>query len=208
MTVFVQYLPETHDWTGNRALAFGFESIGPIAIEVWMETATAVQDVYNRVLIEPQYYTLVMGGQPPTYTGGIIALAGAIPDTVTRISIERNTPITQVSDYSTEPFRMNNIEGDLDKHTMIIQELSYRKCSATVTGLVTQELEFNPYRVLYKDSLDFAVDKITAYLLEMDTNGEACGTAPTQTGLFETGQIDANGVDIGYAGIYPLWVTT
>lgn len=162
-------------WDGARVIPFDFESIGQLALEVWLETETDVPGVFNRERVAPQYFNLALNGVPPAYVGGTITLTGDIDDTVDRISIERNTPIKQLCDFSSfAPFHMDLIEFTLDKLTMIIQEIAYRKCSIAVTLPITQELTFNPQDVLYVSMVDFALDKVTAYCLQMATSGADC----------------------------------
>ena len=178
MSIADQYVPVKISWTGAYAvMSFPYESIGPSAIEVWFETLTATAGVYTRQLVPVQYYTMLLTGAAPIYAGAILAFNTGyiVPATVTRISLERNTPITQVCDFANySPFQMDLIEFAADKLTMIIQEIAYRKCSIAVTLPIDQTLRFNPQDVLYSSMIDSVLDKLTAYCLQMKTSGQDC----------------------------------
>jgi len=178
MSIADQYVPVKISWTGAYAvMSFPYESIGPSAIEVWFETQTATAGVYTRQLVPVQYYTLLLTGQAPIYSGAILAFnpGYVVPATVTRLSLERNTPITQTCDFANfSPFQMDLIEFSGDKLTMIIQEIAYRKCNVAVTQPIEQLLTFNPQDVLYGSMVKSLLDKITAYCLQMKTSGQDC----------------------------------
>jgi hypothetical protein len=200
MTVLVQYAPEKFTNDGTLELTFTFESIGAIAIEVYVETATADPEIFDRVLLLPQSYTLELFGGQETKKGGKVTLQpGVVPASATRISIERNTPITQLLDVDFSlPFSVNMIEFAWDKLTMIIQELADKKCSVTIAGgTIDQTIGLRRQSVLYENTLDFAIDKLTDYCLQMDTTGQDCGDKPQDTGLDD-------GTDTNR---YPEWLT-
>ena len=167
-------------WNTEYGLFITFESIGASALEIWLETETVVPGVFDRVLLAPQYYTAIFSGRPPTYSGGAAIIAArVVPDTVSQLSIERNTPITQLVDFNNfDSFFMDNIEFSLDKQTMIIQELAYKKCSVNVTVPIDQLLTFDPQDVLYSTMIAFALDKLIAYMVEMVANGDSCFDEP------------------------------
>ena len=181
MTIKLAYEPEKVDWDGTREIDFYFESIGAVAFEVWLETETD-PDVFDRVLVTPQYYNVTFGPPRPLYNGGTVVLTGTIPDTVTRISLERNTPITQVTDLKEfTPFHMHMLEFVLDKLTMIIQEMAYRKCSVEATLPIEQTIRFETQHPLYASIIDYTLDKVTAYCLQMASTGEDCTDDPDGT---------------------------
>lgn len=204
----IQYEPEKTAYDGSsNVVTFTFELIGLQALEVWYEGPGTPPDDFRRQLVAPQYYTAIFGSKPPLYRGGTITLTGEVPDWVDTISIERNTPIVQLMDFSNfdyRPFYMDSIEFSADILTMIIQELAERKCNVGIVGLIDQLLSIDAYKPLYKSSLDYMLDKLTAYCLEMDTNGDDCSSNPTGTGIFDTGD-NNGGLDFGWSKWYPDW---
>jgi hypothetical protein len=179
MTIAAQYAPVKVLMPAVGSF-FAFESIGPESIEVWMETETVVAGVFDRVRLPQSQYSAFMasGNSSPAYVGGLIVLAvGAVPNTVDQISIERNTPIKQLADFSNfEPFHMDMIEFALDKLTMIIQEIAVRKCNVTPLSPadIKQELTWNRQDVFYASMVDFALDKLISYCAQMVANGNDC----------------------------------
>jgi hypothetical protein len=190
VTVLNQYVPAVAAWDGtNREFTFPWECLGLAALEVYYETPTATAGLVTREYVEPQYYTVLFSGQPPTYVGGKVTLTGTVPAGVTEISIERNTKIDQLADYAfAVPFHMDMLEFGADRLTMIIQELAYRKCNIDIAGPIEQTIPLNASRVLYQNTLDSMIDILTAYCLEMDTNGLDCFDNPEGTGNTGDGQ--------------------
>ena len=177
MTVLAQYAPvKTPPPAFGVPVYFEFESIGQQAIEVWMETATPDPLIFIRERLQPQYYNLFINGVPPTFVGGYIYVQrDYVPASVTRLSIERNTQIAQLADYSAfDPFHMDMIEFSFDRLTMIIQELASKKCSVNVTYPITQPLTFNKQDKFYASMITAGIDKLIAYCQEMVTNGKDC----------------------------------
>jgi len=185
VTVLVQYEAEKiawSPWNPEFGFYFDFESIGPVAFEIWLETETATPGVFDRELLSPQYYQVVFGDTGPIYSGGAAIIApNTVPDTVTQLSIERNTPITQLCDFTNfSSFMMDMIEYTFDKQTMIIQELAYKKCNAGISD-ITQELTFDPQDVLYESMIDYANNRLINYMAQMVANGIDCTDNPGGT---------------------------
>jgi hypothetical protein len=125
MTITTIYTPELNDYVDLGPYDFIFESIGAEAFEVWAVDANLV-----RTYIPPADYTVIFNGNTPIYDGGSVTLTNAPPDGTVSLSLERNTPITQLVDfYPYGRFGANVIEFALDKLTMICQELDARKCN-------------------------------------------------------------------------------
>jgi hypothetical protein len=76
---------------------------------------------------------------------------------------------------------MNMIEFTLDKHTMICQELAYRKCDALVGTEMTQLIRFEAYTPFRANEVTFALDKIIAILAEIAASAEDCRDRPEET---------------------------
>ena len=127
MTITAIYTPELYEY---REVDWGpypflFESIGAEAFEVWAVDVNLV-----RTYIPPADYTVVFNGETPIYDGGSVTLTKDPPFGTVKLSLERNTPITQLVDfYPYGRFGANVIEFALDKLTMICQELDARKCN-------------------------------------------------------------------------------
>ena len=183
MTVLTQYAPEK--FTSGSSLAFTFDNLGNFNVEVWWEVIlTTDPNTYLRRQLTPSEYSLVFTAEGPSYRGGTVNLNRDIPFGV-QLSVERNTLISQTAILpASGMFHMDTIEFMADKLTMIIQEIGQRKClSDLIDDGVTQDLEFNPYRVLYLGSVDFVLDKLTAYCLQMDDSiyGGDCFDDPDGT---------------------------
>ena len=162
---------------GTDEYAFVLEIIGPEAFELWYLDAAN-----NRTLATPDRYVVSFNGQPPLYDSGQVKLTKPVPAGTTTVSIERNTPITQLLDFNNvDPFPMNMVEFTLDKHMMICQELAYRKCDALVGTEMTQLISFDAYTPFYANELTFSLDKIIAILAEIAITAHDCRCVPEDT---------------------------
>lgn len=125
MTVTVIYTPETSVYIGQGTYQFTFESIGADAFELWAVDATGA-----RTFITTNDYTTEFNGATPIFDSGAVTITNDLPAGTTSISMERNTPITQLVDFQPYGrFPADVIEFALDKLTMICQELDARKCN-------------------------------------------------------------------------------
>ena len=136
MTITVIYSPESQNYTGLVTYPIGFESIGAEALEIWAVDASG-----NRTYLPPSDYTSLFYGDTPIYDGGEFTMTVPPPVGTVSLSIERNTPITQLVDFQPYGrFGANIVEFALDKLTMICQEIDARKCNKvdqlpTATGI-------------------------------------------------------------------------
>jgi hypothetical protein len=179
MTITVEYSAVKTAFTGQTAFTFPWECLGLQALEVWAETETDTPGTYDRVQLAPQEYYVVFGGGAPTFLAGTVTLTGAIASTVDRISIERNTPITQLADLKNfGPFKMPTLEFMLDKMVMIIQELAYRKCGFLYPDPIAQPYRFDEYTVLSATVVDAALLNVTTLINAILTGGTDCRTNP------------------------------
>lgn len=183
MTVSLQYIPEKTTWTGVREIDFTFECSGPGAFEVWLETETEPESgIYDRVQVSPQYYTVTFNGAKPTFVAGTVLLTGVIPDTVSQISLERNTLITQTCDLKNfAPFQMPTLEYMLDKLVMIIQEMMARKCGLSEEVKPLQPYRFEPYAVLPASLVNHSLEIIAFYCAVIIQLGGDCTDNPENT---------------------------
>ena len=156
------------------------EMIGPEAFELWYVDANEA-----RTLAPPDHYTVRFSGQAiPIYDALFVTVNPLkVPAGTVTLSIERNTPITQLLDFEqTYNFPMRDIEYTLDKHMMICQELNYRKCDADTTGLeMTQLISFDPYTPLYANEVTFSVQKLIDILFAIASTAEVCTDRPEDT---------------------------
>jgi hypothetical protein len=179
MTITVEYSAVKTAFTGQTAFTFPWECLGLQALEVWAETETDTPGTYDRVQLAPQEYYVVFGGGAPTFLAGTVTLTGAIASTVDRISIERNTPITQLADLKNfGPFKMPTLEFMLDKMVMIIQEMLDKKCGVTFTEIPLQPFRFDEYTVLSATVVDAAIEAVADYITVLLTTGTDCRTIP------------------------------
>ena len=179
MTVLNEsYAPTLIPYTeGVDVYSFEYEIIGPDAFELWY-----VDTNDDRTLASPDRYYVTFTGSAPLWNGGTVTLTKPPLDGTTTLSLERNTPLTQLLDFgewSAFPLRM--VEFTLDKHTMICQELASRKCTVTVSGGMTQLISFDPYTPFYADEVTYALDKIIDILNEISSTSTDCSTTPEDT---------------------------
>lgn len=181
MTISQNYEAERYTWDGERTLEFTFENSGLDSFEVWFETLVG-DGVYTREQVQPQYYDATFYGNKPTYVGGSVTLTGRIADTVTRISLERNTLITQECDLKNfGAFHMPTLEFMLDKLIMIVQEMVANKCGMDAGDQPMQPYRFSEYTVLFAPVVDAALGIIAFYLLLLRANGADCTDSPDET---------------------------
>lgn len=179
MTISTEYSATKHAYFGQTTFAFSWECLGLQALEVWAETETDTPGTYARELLAPQDYYVTFGGGTPTALGGTVTLTGTIASTVDRISIERNTPITQLADLKNfTPFKMPLLEAMLDKMIMILQELLFKKCGISFTSPALQPYVFREYTVLYASVVDTAIEAVAYYILLIDADATDCKADP------------------------------
>jgi len=179
MTITVEYTAVKAAYSGQTEFTFPWECLGLQALEVWAETESDTPGIYDRVQLAPQNYYVVFGDGAPTFLAGTVTLTGAIASTVDRISIERNTLITQLADLKNfGPFKMPTLEMMLDKMVMILQELAYRKCGVIYPDPIAQPYRFNEYTVLSATVVDAALLNITTLITAVLTTGTDCRTNP------------------------------
>jgi hypothetical protein len=179
MTISTDYAATKYTNSGQTEFPFEWESIGLAAIEVWAELETDTPGVYDRVLAKPDQYTVRFNGGGLTYIGGTVVLNQASSPFVARISIERNTLITQTVDLKNfGPFKMPVLEFMLDKMIMILQELAYRKCGILFADPITQPYRFDEYTVLSATVVDAALLNVTTLITAVLDGGTDCRTNP------------------------------
>lgn len=179
------YQPEVKTYVpGQEEYTFELEMSGVEAFELWYVDNTD-PEAEVRTRAPTTDYLVTFNSQPPIYEGGTVKITNFnnIPSDTTVVSIERNTPIYQLLDFSEfTAFPLKMIEYTLDKHTLICQELAYRKCGAVVEGTeMTQLISFDPYTPFYATELTFALDKIIAILAEIAATATDCRTRPELT---------------------------
>ena len=156
------------------------EIVGPEAFELWYLDVDE-----NRTLAPPDHYTVNFSGRAsPIYDSLTFRLNPIkVPAGTVTLSIERNTPITQLLDFKEFGiFPMLDIEFTLDKHMMICQEIAYRKCDAEVGELeMTQLIEFDAYTPLRANEVNFSVQNLIDILLAIATSAESCRDRPEET---------------------------
>ena len=169
---------ETND-AGDEITVFRFlfPIIGRIALEVYEITLEGV-----RTLVPLDHYDVIFAGSAGARrisTGGRVTFTRPYRDDTFVVSIERNTPITQLADFKKYGlFHMDAIEQTMDKITMILQEIAFRKCNkycrAYATTEITQLVDFYPYGPLRASTLDHVIDKATAIAVEIKAAKNDC----------------------------------
>lgn len=161
---------------GER-LPFDFPSIGLAAIEVYEITLGGA-----RTLVSLDSYFIEFAGERGfrnAQEGGRVIFTVPYREDTFVISIERNTLISQLTDFKKFGlFSMDNIEFTLDKITMILQEIAFRKCNKEggpyVTTEITQLVDFYPYGPFRAETLDFVIDKATTIAAEIKAAKTDC----------------------------------
>ena len=179
MTISVLYTAKIYVYTGQTTFYFPWECIGLEALEVWLETGTAERGVYDRELLAPQDYYVTFGGGSPTSIGGTVTVTRSVPGTVDRVSIERNTPISQLTDLKKfSSFKMPTLEKMLDRLIMIVQELLDKKCGVLFTTVPLQPYRFDEYTVLSATVVDAALEAVKDAIDVLQATGTDCTANP------------------------------
>jgi len=162
--------------TAGESIRFTFPNTGLASIEVYEITIGG-----TRNLVSIQDYTIEFAGAPglrKLSTGGRVKFTRAYRDDTFVISVERNTPITQLADFKqVGEFHMDTVEFVMDKITMILQEIAFRKCNKAggpYVGDVNQLVDFYPYGPFSAATLDFVINKATAIAAEIKAAKNDC----------------------------------
>jgi hypothetical protein len=158
-------------------VTFDYPTIGNIAQEVYEINPAGV-----RTLVPLDNYFIEYTAAPErgsVFLGGTVVFTAPLLDDTWVVSIERNTPITQLTDFKkVGEFPMNTIEFVMDKITLIMQEIGFRKCSLEggpyVTAGITQLVNFYPYGPFRAATIDFVLDKVTTIAADMMANKTSC----------------------------------
>lgn len=177
MTISTLYVPEQFATNSDREYAFTFPAADDASIEVY-EIIT-VDAVDYRYLVPVQDYTLHWNSPNPRYPlkrNGVVRFTRRHSVDTAAVRIERNTLIDQTIDLPTldGSFSTRMIEFAFDKHTMICQEISDRKCDVATTTPITQLITFGSYSYLPAKQINFAVEKLFNILFEIDASGTDC----------------------------------
>ena len=160
--------------TFGEDLIFEYPVIGVEAIEIFEITESG-----TRTFVSVNDYTLTLTGIRPEFAGGVVVFTRAYLDDTSVISIERNTPITQLTDFFKKgEFAPNVIEFTADKLTMICQEIAYRKCSIEggpfITTEITQLTDWYPYGPFTLEAIDSIIEKLTTICQEIKAAKQDC----------------------------------
>jgi len=168
----------------HELIRFPWPSVGLESIEVYEVDA---EGVYT--LVSANDYTVFFSGANGfllDYTGGKVQFTRLYSEGATAVSIQRNTLMTQTVDFlNREIFTPEIIEFALDKHTMILQEIAFRKCEDTggtpVSTSITQLIAFSAYGQFMAEALSLGLDKLTQISFEITQAKESCENTPELT---------------------------
>lgn len=166
------YIPESLDVRSDRLYRFTFPSVGAEAIEVYELLATG-----ERIKARVQDYQITFASHPrsPLKFRGSVRFYRPHTSNTLKVRMERNTLIDQVTDFTRyAAFNTRMVEFTLDKLTMIAQEIAERKCLAATSVPITQEITFGSYWDISASDINFALDKITQILFEIDQSATDC----------------------------------
>lgn len=163
--------------TFGEPIRFEYPTTGLESMEVYEITEFGV-----RTLVSLDSYFIEFAGQAGlrrVLTGGRVIFTKPYRADTFVISIERNTPISQISDFKEfGEFHMDTVEFVMDKITMIMQEIAFRKCNKTdgpyVTTEITQLVDFYPYGPFRALTLDFVINKATTIAAEIKAAKNDC----------------------------------
>jgi len=162
--------------TAGESIRFTFPNTGLASIEVYEITAGG-----TRNLVSIQDYVIEFAGAPglrKISTGGRVTFTRAYRSDAYVISIERNTRITQLADFKqVGEFHMDTIEFVMDKITMILQEIAFRKCNkegGPYVGIIDQLVDFYPYGPFNASTLDHVINKATSIAAEIKAAKNDC----------------------------------
>ena len=183
MTVLNIYAPIVRDKKTDEQLRYWFdwEWISEDQIEVYEVDQVAG----TRTLVPKQDYYIKgeaqIGDRGPTKTEGNVYFNRPHADNISHISIERNSLIVQVTDMpNVRAFNTRVMEQALDYTTMICQEMVQRKCGATTSVPITQEIIFGSYRVITAWQVDAALNKLAKIINEISTTAADCSDTPEE----------------------------
>lgn len=166
------YTPEEYSVNADQFYRFTFPCVGAEAVEVYEVLSTG-----RRMRARLQDYTIRFASAPrdPLKYRGFVEFHRPHTAGTELVRVERNTFMDQVVDFKQyTPFNTRMIEFTLDKLTMIAQELAERKCDATVTVPITQEIAFGSYWAIQAQQVNRALEKINRILFEIDQSGSDC----------------------------------
>jgi hypothetical protein len=162
----------------GESLRFDYPTIGDEAMEIYEINALGVRTLTPL----DSYYILYSGaiGVQTAISGGNVIFTRPYLDDTVEISIERNTPIYQLADFKQfGEMHMNVIEFVMDKITMIMQEIAYRKCNVSdgetgTTIEIDQLVDFYAYGPFRATTLDFVINKATGLAAEIKAEKTDC----------------------------------
>lgn len=172
------YLRSLYQIRADRTYAFPWRWIGAESVEVY-----ELLEDDTRIRVRAQDFTLTTDTpfRNPTKAGGTIRFNRRHQDGVDRVIIERNTLIVNNADMPVvDPFNTRMIEAQLDKLTLIFQEIDNRKCESNTTTPITQLLVFGSYFKVKASQIDSALDKLTQIALEIDQTADNCRGRPDE----------------------------
>ena len=166
-----------HPFVWGEPIFFDYPTIGKIAMEVYEITFEGV-----RTLVPLDSYTIEFAGNVglrKLEEGGRVKFTKPYLDDTFVVSVERNTPITQLSDFKKHgEFHMDTIEFVMDKITMILQEIAFRKCNIDggpyVTTEITQLVDFYAYGPFRASTIDHVINKATTIAAEIKAAKNDC----------------------------------
>lgn len=126
MTIDSFYEPEFYDIDDDTVYRFNIESIGGVAMQAWVKDVQPDDSIMWAQIVEGSAFTWEFGGEEPIYINGQANLINPItlyqyPD---QVLFTRKTPITNETLFiEGEPFDAEMFEYQIDKLTMILQEI-------------------------------------------------------------------------------------
>ena len=176
MTITAFYEPAEAAINDAQLYPFDFPCVGADAIQVYEVNADGLG-----LRVRRQDYFISFGSDPldPIKANGSVQFTRDHRASTATVRVERNTLITQLVDFPPKVGRFNEqmVEFTLDKMTMICQELAERKCidPDLISYPISQEINFTAYDDMKASVINFALDKLTQIMLEIDAGGdEAC----------------------------------
>lgn len=176
MTITADYAPEEYDLNDDRVYRFTFPAADDASVEVY--EIILLEGTEYQYLVPFQDYSLIWGSgnsRYPLKTSGEVTFSRLHSVGAVRVMFARNTLIDQTCDFKKfSSFNSRAVEFELDKRTMIFQEIAQRKCNAVVTTPMTQPVVYGAYDDFKASVVNWSIARLFAIAAEIDASADDC----------------------------------
>jgi len=170
------YAPEEFAITTEQEYSFTFPAFDDASIEVYeIIELDAVEYQYKVDIQDYQLDWNQVNRRYPLKKNGKVTFNRLHSVGTVRVRIVRNTLIDQTIDFPPySAFNSRQVELAFDKHTMIFQEIADRKCNASTTTPITQEIQWGAYDDFKASVMNFAVEKLFDIAQQIEASADDC----------------------------------